>query len=130
MRHFETVAELVAVGEETAAAIAAAGLEPLRYGQLRSLVARTVEQLNDLGIGKGERVAIVLKNGPEMAAAFLAVAAGATAAPLNPNYQSEQFEVFLKKLRAQALVVENGGENPSPGGAGRAGVSVFYLHPH
>ncbi len=129
MRHFETVAELLALGEENAAAIAAPGLEPLRYGQLRSLVARTVEQLNDLGIGKGERVAIVLKNGPEMAAAFLAVAAGATAAPLNPNYHAEQFEFYLKDLRPQALIVEGGVESPSRGVAERLGIPVLELQP-
>ncbi len=129
MRHFETVAELLALGEENAAAIAAPGLEPLRYGQLRSLVARTVEQLNDLGIGKGERVAIVLKNGPEMAAAFLAVAAGATAAPLNPNYHAEQFEFYLKDLRPQALIVESGVESPSRGVAERLGIPILELQP-
>src|SRR5713226_9476843 len=127
MRHFETVAELLALGEENAAAIAAPGLEPLRYGQLRSLVARTVEQLNALGIGKGERVAIVLKNGPEMATAFLAVAAGATAAPLNPNYHAEQFEFYLKDLKPQALIVEGEVDSPSRGVAERLGIPLLEL---
>ena len=129
MRHFETVAELLALGEENAAAIAAPGMEPLRYGQLRSLVARTVEQLNALGIGKGERVAIVLKNGPEMATAFLAVAAGATAAPLNPNYHAEQFEFYLKDLKPQALIVEGGVDSPSRGVAERLGIPLLELRP-
>jgi acyl-CoA synthetase (AMP-forming)/AMP-acid ligase II len=129
MRHFETVAELLALGEENAAAIAAPGLEPLRYGQLRSLVARTVEQLNALGIGKGERVAIVLKNGPEMATAFLAVAAGATAAPLNPNYHAEQFEFYLRDLRPQALIVEGGVDSPARGVAERLGIPLLELRP-
>jgi len=129
MRHFETVAELLGLGEENAVAIAAPGLAPLRYGQLRSLVARTVEQLNALGIGKGERVAIVLKNGPEMATAFLAVAAGATAAPLNPNYHGEQFEFYLKDLKPQALVVEGGVDSPSRGVAERLGIPLLELRP-
>ena len=129
MRHFETVAELLALGEENAAAIAAPGLEPLRYGQLRSLVARTVEQLNALGIGKGERVAIVLKNGPEMATAFLAVTAGATAAPLNPNYHAEQFEFYLKDLKPQALIVEAGVDSPSRGVAEQLGIPLLELRP-
>jgi hypothetical protein len=36
----------------------------------------TVADLNARGIGRGDRVAIVLPNGPEMAAAFIAVARG------------------------------------------------------
>ncbi len=56
---------------------------PLTFGQLRALADRTVADLNGRGIGRGERVAIVLPNGPEMAAAFIAVAAGTTSAPLN-----------------------------------------------
>ncbi len=127
MRHFETVAELLALGDENAAAIGAPGLAPLRYGQLRSLVGRTVEQLNALGIGKGERVAIVLKNGPEMATAFLAVAAGATAAPLNPNYHAEQFEFYLKDLKPQALIVEGEVDSPSRGVAERLGIPLLEL---
>jgi len=85
MGHYQTVAELVEVGEANSVALAAPERMPLSYGQLRSLVARTVEQLNKNGIGRNDRVALVLKNGPEMASAFLAVSAGATACPLNPN---------------------------------------------
>src|SRR5260370_40958881 len=103
MRHFETVAELLALGEENAAAIAAPGLEPLRYGQLRSLVARTVEQLNDLGIGKGERAAIVLKNGPEMAAAFLAVGARGAAGAPEPNENRVTIVLFSNRLQHTEL---------------------------
>ena len=68
-------------------AIAAPEREPLTYGGLRDQVGRTGDALTQAGIGKGDRVAIVLPNGPEMAAAFLATAAHATAAPLNPAYR-------------------------------------------
>ena len=55
--------------------------------------------LNALGIGRGDRVAIVLPNGPEMATAFVAVACGATTAPLNPAYRAEEFDFYLTDLR-------------------------------
>ena len=38
--------------------------------------ADTIARLNALGIGRNDRVAIVLPNGPEMAAAFIAIARG------------------------------------------------------
>ncbi|HLO94540.1 MAG TPA: hypothetical protein VK195_09490, partial [Burkholderiaceae bacterium] len=42
----------------------------LSHGELRALIERSVQQLNAWGIGRNERVAIVLPNGPEMAACF------------------------------------------------------------
>ena len=68
-----------------AVAIAAPGRLPLTYAGLLGQMEDTVRSLNDLGVGRNERVAIVVPNGPEMATAFLGVAAGATAAPLNPS---------------------------------------------
>ena len=54
------------------------------------MASRTVADLNLMGVGRGDRVAIVLPNGPEMAAAFLGVASGAVAAPLNPAYEGHE----------------------------------------
>ena len=129
MRHFETLSELLAQGDEDAVAIGAPGLQPLPYRQLRSLVARTVERLNALGIGRNDRVAIALKNGPEMATAFVAVAASATAAPLNPNYCDEQFEFYLTDLRPKALLVEARVDSPSRAVAERLSIPVIELQP-
>jgi hypothetical protein len=42
----------------------------LTYGQLHRHIAATVKALNNLGVGRHDRVAIVLPNGPEMATAF------------------------------------------------------------
>ena len=56
------------------------GDEPLSHQQLRNQVALTVTALNSLGVGRADRVAIVLPQGPDLAVTFLAVAAGATAA--------------------------------------------------
>ena len=103
----ETVMELLSAGAPDAPAIGAPGGAPLRYGALRKLVADTVAALNGAGIGRGDRVAIVLDNGPHMATAFIAVAAGATAAPLNPGYRAEELEFYLTDLHASLLVVED-----------------------
>jgi acyl-CoA synthetase (AMP-forming)/AMP-acid ligase II len=59
-----------------------------------------------MGIGRGDRVAVVLPNGPEMAVAFLAVAAAATCAPLNPAYRAEEFDFYLSDLNVSALLVD------------------------
>ena len=110
-----------AVKQPGAPAILSPGRAPLDYGSLFELVERTVGRLNSLGIGRDDRVALVLPNGPEMATAFLAVAAGATSAPLNPNYTAVEHEFYLGDLRAKALVV-------LPGGAPAAREAAENLH--
>ena len=69
-------------------AISSVSSPPLSYQGLLAQVNRTVSTLNRHGIGRGDRVALVLPNGPDLAVAFLAVAAGATCAPLNAAYRA------------------------------------------
>src|SRR5512132_3232283 len=120
---------LLAEGDDEANAIGAPeGVAPLRYAALRTLARRTVERLNALGIGRNDRVAIVLPNGPEMASAFVSVAAGATTAPLNPAYRAEEVEFYLNDLRAKALVLASGTDSPARAVAQRLGLPVVELH--
>ena len=96
------------------AALLSDGDEPLSHQQLRNQVAVTVTALNPLGVGRGDRVAIVLPQGPDLAVTFLAVAAGATAAPLNPAYVEKEFLFYLEDLQARALILPQGSDSPAP----------------
>src|SRR5262245_22184853 len=96
-----TIPNLLAAGADDANALSSPGGVPLSYSALRTLVAETTSSLNARGIGAGDRVGIVLDNGPEMAATFLSVASAATAAPLNPNYRAEEFKFYLTDLNAK-----------------------------
>ena len=91
----QTINDLIKKGGDNDTAITGSGQTPLNYGALRKLVHRTVSSLRKMGVNRNDRVAIVLPNGPEMAATFISVAAGATAAPLNPNYRREEFSFYL-----------------------------------
>ena len=124
-----TLKDLLASGRDDAVAIAAHEAPPLTYGGLRALIERTCATLNDLGIGLGDRVAIVLPNGPEMATAFLCVASAATSAPLNPAYKQDEFEFYLEDLKAKALIVEAGSESPALRAAEKLGVALLTLIP-
>ena len=103
-----TLRALLEAGHDDAPALLAPDREPLTYSGLRAHVDRTVAGLNARGIGRNDRVAIVLPNGPEMASAFVSIGAGATTAPLNPAYREKEFDFYLSDLRAKALVVEEG----------------------
>jgi oxalate---CoA ligase len=124
-----TMRELLDAGAAEDTALTSPGGVPLRYPALRALVAETTGALNDRGVGAGDRVAIVLDNGPEMATAFLGVGAGATVAPLNPSYRAEEFEFYLTDLRARLLIVAEGKESPAIEVATRLGIPVARLVP-
>jgi acyl-CoA synthetase (AMP-forming)/AMP-acid ligase II len=123
------VVALLAAGAVQDAALAAPGSAPMRYGTLRELVAATIAALNARGIGRNDRVAIVLDNGPQMAAAFVCVAAGATAAPLNPAYRADEFEFYLRDLRARMLIAERGRASPALDVAHKLDIPVVQLAP-
>ena len=122
-----TISQLLNAGREEAAAIAAPGRPALTYRDLRKLVENTVSSLNRLGLGRNDRVAIVLPNGPEMAASFVSVAAGATTAPLNPAYQRNEFDFYLRDLKAKALLVNRGSASPAIDVAHELGIPVLEL---
>ena len=122
-----TVYALVASAPDDAVAIAAPGRADLTYGELRGHIDRTIASLNRLGIGRGDRVAIVLPNGPEMATAFLSIACGASTAPLNPGYRRPELEFYLSDLRATALVVEEGSDSVAMGVADGLGIEVVRI---
>ena len=125
-----TILELLRAGAPAAPAIGAPeGRAPLTYGALQELAARTVERLNDLGVGRKDRVAIVLPNGPEMATAFLSVASAAASAPLNPAYRQDEFEFYLEDLKAKALIAEAGSASPALSAAKKLGVALITLTP-
>lgn len=123
----QTLEALLRAGAEDAVALAAPGRAPLNYRGLRAQIAGTVATLNTLGVGRGDRVAIVLANGPEMASCFVACASGVASAPLNPAYRAEEFEFYLSDLRAKALIVERGSASPAVAVAERLGVRVLDL---
>ncbi|MDT9000386.1 acyl--CoA ligase [Paucibacter sp. APW11] len=118
---------LLQAADDHAIALRAPDRPALRHAGLRQLVAGTVARLNALGIGRNERVALVLANGPEMASCFLACACGVAAAPLNPAYRADEFEFYLGDLNARALIVERGSSSPAIAVAEKLGVRVLDL---
>jgi acyl-CoA synthetase (AMP-forming)/AMP-acid ligase II len=127
MTHFSTLHDMLALQASASPAMMSPGGVPLSYGGLNALVAQTLSSLNAMGIGRGDRVAIVLPNCPEMATAFVAVASACTAAPLNMAYRADEFEFYLSDLKAKALIVAVGSETPALAVAAKLGVAVIAL---
>ena len=110
-------------------ALAAPSPPPITYSSLFAQVTRTVEMLNRLGIGRGDRVALVLSGGLPAATAFLGVAAGAVCVPLNPCYREDEFVSLFSDLTAKAVIVERDCRSEAVSAANRLAVPVVELSP-
>ncbi|WP_298835774.1 acyl--CoA ligase [uncultured Roseobacter sp.] len=99
----------------------------LTYDGLRGLCGDVAASLHRMGIGRGDRVAIVLPNGPQMAAAFVAIAQVAVTAPLNPGYREDEYVFYLGDLGAKALVVAEDYNGPALAAATHHGLRVIRL---
>jgi len=122
-----TLQEVLETGADRAPALLAPQRPALDFSGLRAQIGRTIDTLNRFGIGRGDRVAIVLPNGPEMAGSFAAIACGATTAPLNPAYRRSEFEFYLSDIDAKAVVVDQGSDTPARQAARELGIMVLEL---
>lgn len=111
----------------TSAAILGLDRAPLTYAALTAQVRDTGAWLNRQGISRSDRVAVALPNGPEMATAFLSVAAAAVCAPLNPGYRLAEFSFFLEDLRAKALIVQADDRSAAREAAAQLNIPVLLL---
>ncbi len=123
----DTVSDLLRKGADAAPAIGAPGRPWLTHGGLRALAANTVASLNAMGIGRDDRVALVIPNGPAAASSFVTIACGATTAPLNPAYKADEFAFYLGDLNAKALVIQAGVDSPAREAAAARGIPIVDL---
>jgi acyl-CoA synthetase (AMP-forming)/AMP-acid ligase II len=108
-------------------AIGAPGRPWLDGPGLSRLAGSVRDALAARGIGPGDRVAIVLPNGPEMATAFLTIAAACCAAPLNPAYKADEFEFYLSDLKPAAIVLADGEAGPAAEISAKLHIPVLTL---
>ncbi|MCX7360336.1 MAG: AMP-binding protein [Alphaproteobacteria bacterium] len=125
----QIVYDVTSTARKDAPAIGAPGRPWLDYGSLKKLVDTTLAALNGVGIGREDRVAIVLPNGPEMAAAFIAVASGCSAAPLDPDAAADILKRQLRDLGPKAVIVQKGIEGPVRAVAKKMDLPLLELLP-
>lgn len=122
-----TIRQLLESGQDNSPAILAPSRPGLTYASLRKHVDYTIGVLRGFGIGRNQRVAIVLPNGPEMASAFVTIGSAATTAPLNPAYRADEFDFYLSDLKPAVLVVARGDEGPATQVARKHKIPVLAL---
>lgn len=120
---------LVAIAERQpgAEALLAPGRPALTYGDVLDQLVSVRDTLNGWGLGRGDRVAVVLPTGPEAAVAFLAIAACATFVPLNADYTLAEFRDYLARLKPHALVLAADDDTPARAAALDLGIGIIDL---
>ena len=122
-----TVSALLELAPADAPALGAPDRSAVTYGELRAIIDEVGSLLRQAGVARTDRVGIVVRNGPEMAAAFLAVSCHAVAAPLNPAYRADDFRFYLADLDARLVVVDGQLASPVRDVAMEMGVQIAEL---
>lgn len=79
------------------------------YEELASEIEVVAGRLAALGVRRGDRVALVLPDGPQFIRHLLAInLLGATAAPLNPAYTPTEFSFYLDDLQPKLILLPQG----------------------
>ncbi|KQT50361.1 AMP-dependent synthetase [Methylobacterium sp. Leaf456] len=85
------------------------GAETLTYGAFRARVAALSARLTALGLGAGDRVAILLpKSIRECVALFAVAAAGGVFVPIHPSLRPRQVRHIVADSGARALLTDRG----------------------
>jgi benzoate-CoA ligase family protein len=96
----------IAAGHGAKTAIVCEG-RSLSYAEVLALVNRTGNGLRALGVEPGDRVLLVLPDGPEFAAAYFGAAKiGAVAVPTSTALHAADYPYFLDESQARVLVVD------------------------
>ena len=78
------------------------------FADLAALVEDRRRYLLELGLGRGDRVALISNPHTAAAVAFLAIASLGTCAPLRPLLSRNELDACLSDLHATAIVIEKG----------------------
>jgi acyl-CoA synthetase (AMP-forming)/AMP-acid ligase II/acyl carrier protein/NRPS condensation-like uncharacterized protein len=129
-RPFSCLAELLAHHARSMPerdAILAPGRIPLTFGKLWACAQKTLATLRSAGIGRDDRVAVVLRDGPDATAAIVSVAAASVCVPLNPGFTADEWQRYFTETRITALLTTPDIDSPSRAVARARGIPVLDL---
>ncbi len=102
----QSVAEALALlaADDSERPFISLGHRRLSLGEVDAQAGALAGALSGLGVGAGERIALVLPNGPEFVlAVFAAAKLGAAVVPLNPRYTPTELQYLLRHSEAAVM---------------------------
>ena len=83
------------------------GETTVTYGELEKEIRSFSEQLYQIGVRQGDRVAVFLPNGLDFLTSYFAIVGlGAIVVPLNDQYQQTELLHFLRESRVSMVITE------------------------
>ena len=101
--------------------------EALSRVDLERRVRDWVERFADLGLGRGDRIALVTPDGLDTAVASLGLSVAATCVPLNPALRRREFEAYFRRIRPRGVVLAAHGETAAQEAAESLGIPVWTM---
>jgi acyl-CoA synthetase (AMP-forming)/AMP-acid ligase II/thioesterase domain-containing protein/acyl carrier protein len=110
-------------------AIESPGSRPLTYRELKIQVIHVIKTLKALGFGRNDRIAAVMPAGPETAVLGIAIMAGFTHTPLNPQFREPEFQVIFSRLNVKAVIVQKNSATAARAVAVSQNIPVIEITP-
>ena len=86
-----------------------AGEENYTYRQMGDDITKIAALLKNLGVKKGDKVAVLGNNMPNWGLAFFAISwVGATAVPILPDFHTREIKAILKHSEAKVIFISEG----------------------
>jgi len=106
------------------------GKEPLTHKRLKEFLLNEFN-LNQFGLANGDRVSVILPNGPELAVTMIAILTRWCAAPINPTNTWQEIKSELVSTQARAIIILAGASANEAAlqAADALGVGVLVLTP-
>lgn len=83
------------------------GEQRMSYAQMVRSIEQYSQAIKQMNITSGDRVALLLPNIPEFIVSFFAVTAlGASVVALNPQFQQEELEIYLRQCQVKMIITD------------------------
>ncbi len=80
----------------------------ITYDELRDSIQRLASGFVSLGVQRGDRIVLLLKNSPEFVISFFAITmVGAVAVPLNIQYKEQELTTYIRDSEPKVIIASN-----------------------
>ena len=110
-------------------ALLAPGKRPLTYEGLCRHIEAIISFLNGHGLGRNDRIGVVIPEGLDMAVVFLGITACATFVPFMRHNTAEEFEFLMQEIGIKALVVDAGADTSALSVAAKKAIPIIEVKP-
>jgi acyl-CoA synthetase (AMP-forming)/AMP-acid ligase II len=126
---FTGVLAIHALSRGAQPAILCPGRSALTYRALVEAIAELGTRLAEMGLGRGNRIAVALPHGPDFAITILAILEWASCVPLNPELDFASACALLEDRRVDAVVIGPDRSSPLRRAAESIGIRIVWLAP-